>query len=140
MTQRRPSLLRYGVAASSVFAALSLTRLLSLEDRAPFPLLLGAILLSAWYGGTPPALLATALALMGSVYFILPPTEAFRVASAEDMLTLGTFVLVALLIIYLDASRTRTEKELRESEERYRALVELSPDAIFLQCDGQFAF
>jgi PAS domain S-box-containing protein len=34
----------------------------------------------------------------------------------------------------------QTQLSLRESEERYRQLVELSPDAIFIQCDGQFAF
>src|SRR5437867_3268513 len=112
MIQRRPSLLRYGVAASSVFAALSLTRLLSLEDRAPFPLLLGAVLISAWYGGTGPALLATVLAFLGSAYYFFLLAETLKTGSPEEILALGTFLLVASLIIYLDASRRRTEKEL----------------------------
>lgn len=34
----------------------------------------------------------------------------------------------------------RAERELRESEERYRQLVELSPDAIFLNHEGKFYF
>ncbi|MBI3062803.1 MAG: PAS domain S-box protein, partial [Deltaproteobacteria bacterium] len=36
--------------------------------------------------------------------------------------------------------RKRMEQELRESEERYRELVELSPDAIFLNHEGRFFF
>jgi PAS domain S-box-containing protein len=37
-------------------------------------------------------------------------------------------------------NRKRAEKELAESERRYRELVELSPDAIFIQTEGKIAF
>ena len=37
-------------------------------------------------------------------------------------------------------NRKRAEKELAESERRYRELVELSPDAIFIQAEGKIAF
>jgi two-component system, sensor histidine kinase and response regulator len=36
--------------------------------------------------------------------------------------------------------RKRAEEELKESEERYRRLVELSPDGIFVSIEGCFAF
>lgn len=38
------------------------------------------------------------------------------------------------------AARGKAEETLRESEERYRRLVELSPDAIYVQREGKIAF
>ncbi|MBD1860967.1 MULTISPECIES: GAF domain-containing protein [Trichocoleus] len=39
-----------------------------------------------------------------------------------------------------DRTHTETETALRESEQRYRQLVELCPDAIFIQRGGKFVF
>jgi PAS domain S-box-containing protein len=37
-------------------------------------------------------------------------------------------------------SRGQAQESVRESEQRYRQLVELCPDAIFIHCDGKFVF
>jgi len=46
-----------------------------------------------------------------------------------------------LLTVSFDISeRKRIEREHRESETRYRGLVESAPDAILINCDGKFTF
>jgi PAS domain S-box-containing protein len=59
---------------------------------------------------------------------------------ADDFMTKPfTFaVLLARVRSYLQAKRA--VEELRHSEERYRRLVEFSPDAILVNCGGQIAF
>src|SRR5690349_8918998 len=64
MLKEPPSpLLRYGVALLTVILALTLTLLLwPLFDPPVFSLFFAAVMISAWYGGLGPGLLATTLA------------------------------------------------------------------------------
>src|ERR671913_1991519 len=75
-----PILLRYGIAVASVAVVLGLRLLLDslfLQSN-PLLLILGAtslsasVMVSAWYGGLGPGLLATALAAFITDYFFLP--------------------------------------------------------------------
>ena len=83
---------------------------------------------------------------------------AFVRRSFRDTLMLLAVTVLALVtgssFVYRDyRSRIRAEEDAlqwrekraleekaRESEERYRRLVELSPDAIFIQCDGKIVY
>jgi PAS domain S-box-containing protein len=109
------------VAASGGSIVLS-ERLGLLTDAAGFPLLLGAVMLSAWYGGLGPGLLATALGAAADTLVTLPAGHLGR-----PLVSLGAFVLEALVICAL-ATVLRSAQEraqrLAESEQAARAEVE----------------
>ena len=73
---RRTRVLPYGVAIGASGVALVASGLFEpVLDPSNLPLLLGAIMLSAWYGGLGPGILATALGALGGIYFSLAPSE-----------------------------------------------------------------
>jgi K+-sensing histidine kinase KdpD len=77
--KKRSPLLRYGVAGLAVALAVQLK--LQLESVAvletPFLLIFAAILVSTWYGGLGPGLVATAIATLIIDYLFLPPLYTF---------------------------------------------------------------
>src|SRR5918994_925311 len=130
--------LRYGVAALAVGAAVLVKLLLDplTAQDTPFLLILGAIMVGAWYGGLGPGLLATALSALAIDYLFLSPKVSFTTFGPE-LLDLGAFVAEGILVCVLTASlrsaRDRAERStleaqrhqenLREGEERFRFLA-----------------
>jgi PAS domain S-box-containing protein len=144
--------LRYGVAMLAVGAALGIKLLLdplTVQDT-PFLLVFGAIIVSAWYGGLGPGLLATAVSALATDYFFLYPRGTLTGFSVEgiDVLTfMLEGVLVSVLTSSLRSARDRAqrstlearshEESLRESEERFRLMVDGVKDyAIFMLDPG----
>jgi PAS domain S-box-containing protein len=123
----RSSALRYSVAILTVWFALFVTLQVELiAARTPFALFFAAVMVSTWYGGRNPGLFAIALSALLSDYFIVSPHLSL-LRGHDNVLQLSTFILVALLINSLTSARQRSEKSLRESEERYRLLFENNP-------------
>ncbi len=73
-----PAIWSYGIAVLSVAAALTVSRLpaIHLQD-APVSLFLCAVILSAWFGGVGPGLVATLLSALAFNYYFLPPIHSF---------------------------------------------------------------
>jgi signal transduction histidine kinase len=86
-------------------------------EEAPSPPFLAAVAVCAWRGGLVPGLAATLVSAAALDFFFLPPMYSFGVGLA-DGIRLGVFVLVALLVSSLHASRLRFEKVLRQQDRR----------------------
>jgi signal transduction histidine kinase len=104
-------LLGYGVAVLTsgiiLLLALALDRLVGTSG---FELFLAAVLVSAWFGGLGPGLLATALGLLAIDFLLDRSPLALELSSPRMLLRLIGFVLVALLITYLNGGQRRAQR------------------------------
>jgi len=88
----------YGIAVLSVSGALIISRVPGLRlESAPVSLFLCAVMLSAWFGGIGPGLLATTLSDLAFYYYFLAPTHLL-VAKPEELPRLVIFTVSALLV------------------------------------------
>ncbi len=144
----RAHLKHYGIAFIAVFIAFILTRSIWwLIQPHLYPLFLAAIMVSSWYGGMGAGLFAIALAVVVRIYFVLPSLYSLTFNRVGTIGGLIQFVLVGLLLVFLNTklrfTQQRAERHareaqynferLRQSEERYRLLLEGVTDyAIFM--------
>ena len=130
----RAPILRYGVAVLSTALALIPTVLLTDVSESRLALFGVAVMVSAWYGGWKPGLVATSFALTVSAYFSLAgPHSADQMRIA--ILRLSLFFFVAMLICWLNAALRATQEDLRRSELSFRSLVTNAPYGI-CRCDS----
>ncbi|CCF82435.1 PAS domain S-box protein [Nitrolancea hollandica] len=120
---RPPATQRYSVAIAASALAMLLTYLLSthLFPEAPFIVWFPVIMISAWYGGLGPGLVATASALVAAV-FTLPPPWSLGV-DLRDITWLVLYALATLIICLLTAGLTEARRRAEVVQQRYRDLV-----------------
>ncbi len=124
--------LNYALSIASVAVAFALNWLFwPYLQHAHTVLFVAAVAISSLYGGLGPGLVATILSALLTSFFLVRPFYSFKVELVSDSVKLTTFVMVALIISWLNHARRRAEKELlRKSKETFRALVEASPAAV----------
>ncbi|HXJ86060.1 MAG TPA: ATP-binding protein [Candidatus Binatia bacterium] len=130
----RAPILRYGVAVLSTALALIPTVLLADVSESRLALFGVAVMVSAWYGGWKPGVVATAFALTVSAYFTLAgdhTPDQLRTA----ILRLSLFFFIAMLICWLNAALRAAQENLRRSEANFRSLVTNAPYGI-CSCDS----
>src|SRR6266853_3379532 len=130
----RAPILRYGVAVLSTTLALIPSLLLTNIAESRLTVFAVAVMVSAWYGGWKPGLVATSFALTVSAYFSLsgPHTPAqFR----STMLRLALFAVLAALICWFNAALRAAQEGLRRFEINFRSLVTNAPYGI-CRCDS----
>src|SRR3984885_10786808 len=99
----RAPIIRYGVAVLSTALALIPTVLLTDVSESRLALFGVAVMVSAWYGGWKPGVVATSFALTVSAYFSLTG-EHSPAEYRKAIIQLTLFVFVALLICSFNAA------------------------------------
>src|ERR1035438_7650487 len=118
----RAPFLRYGVAVLSTVLALIPALLFSDLVESRLVVFSVAIMVSAWYGGWKPGLVATSFALTVSSYFSFAGAQS-HADYRKAIIHLTLFAFVALLICSFNAALRSAQEGLRRSESNFRSLV-----------------
>jgi PAS domain S-box-containing protein len=114
----------YWIAVVSVGAALVISRwpMLHLQD-APVSLFLCAVILSAWFGGVWPGLLAAALSALAFYYYFLPPIHSLH-AKPEEIPRFSIFMVSALFVGLLVVAQRSATESLRRARDDLKGTVQ----------------
>jgi PAS domain S-box-containing protein len=125
------------VVATAAAVVLRLVLFGVLGDQAPFFPFLLAVIVTAWYGGLKPGLLATVLGVALGIYFSLPPSHPPWVEHFSRPLVAGLFLVLGVTASWLcgslHAARRRTEdnqRQLAQAEEQVRSVLNHVIDGI----------
>src|SRR5215471_1230999 len=128
-----PALQRYGLAVLSVAIALGINLFLARYKilGVEFTIFLAAIAFTVWYAGARPAVLGLLLAALAFDYYFTEPGYSFYITWA-DVPYEAVFILFALLITWFSSHRRRVERDLKQTEQKFRGLLESAPDAMIV--------
>lgn len=137
---RTRPILAYGTALLSVAVAILLSDWIVPDGHAAFPIFYGAVMVSGWYGGLGPGLLATLLSALAGNFFFLPPSFSPALGFNEAVHT-SVFMVVALLITLLNEARRQAEKILAgQRHQLHTAISSISDAVITTDSQGQVTF
>jgi PAS domain S-box-containing protein len=96
-----------------------------------FATFLLAIAFTAWNAGLGPAIVAAIGSSLAYDFFFTPPLYQFGLTK-YDLFDIVLYLSFAVVISRFREIRWRAESKLRASEQKYRQLIDASPDAIFV--------
>jgi C4-dicarboxylate-specific signal transduction histidine kinase len=106
----------------TVAAALVITK--SLEQYTDItPLFYAAIVISAWFGGMGPGLVAVALATVALDYYFVPPLYTLR-PDLKQISFLVVFGFLAVLTSWMSAKRKQSQEALRHARDELETRVQ----------------
>jgi len=136
--------LRYGCAVVSIALATWARLLLDpvLGNQASYGTLLFAVLVTAWYGGVWPALLAVFLGIVSADYFLILPRGSFGLTGADQYIDLALYLTVGVGVAVIGGKMhaatkiankqlDQTRDILAQSEERLRLTLRSSGVAVW---------
>ena len=130
------------VAVLLTVAAFGITWVIPpLRQQVPGTAFLMAVVLSAFYGGVVPGLLSAGLSLVMVNVLVAASRNPFASSSLADVSRVVVFVVMALVVSFLDHQRRKAEDRLRLREHHLRQLIENTTDIItILHPDGTIAY
>ncbi len=119
-----PAIWSYWIAVFSVAAALVISRWPPLHlHESPVSLFLCAVILSAWFGGVLPGLLATVLSALAFDYYFLPPIYSLH-AKTGEIPRLIAFMLSAVFVGALSIAQRSATESLRRARDDLKETVQ----------------
>ncbi len=113
---------RYGLAVVSVAVALLITK--SLEQYTDHtPLFYAAIVVSAWFGGMGPGLIAVALAAIAIDYFLVPPLYTLGLGP-KPISFFSVFGILAVVTSWMSTKRRQAEEGLKQARDELEMRVQ----------------
>ncbi|MHB8217958.1 MAG: ATP-binding protein [Candidatus Sulfotelmatobacter sp.] len=119
----RDQVRRYGLALLAAIVALLLRKLLAplLGDNNPYHTVWVAVVVSAWYFGLWPSIVATLVGVVGVWYWFIPPAGSFELKEPKSAISgMIGFLFFSGLIIALGESNRRSIAKSRWAEEQLR--------------------
>lgn len=96
----------------------------------PFLLFFGSVMVSAWYGGVGPGLLASVLAALAVDYFFLPPYYSLGITGSHTVVQITAFLMEGLLISWIVEARAQANEASLERARQQAVVADLGQRAL----------
>ena len=137
----RENLVRYGWAILFTLAALVFADLFDqhVHRRITFIFLM-AVVLSAYYGGLGPGLLAAVVSIFLADYFFIAPVGSV-LRDVDDVFLLVMFLVISVFISWIESTRARSQQELEEVNLELETILQGVGDGIAVRnANGEIVF
>lgn len=115
---------RYGVVLLSTASALVISRWLYVHFKvSPGTFFLSAVMVSAWFGGLGPALLATTISAFAFHYVFLPPMYSLGLKPGE-IPKVVMYIIANLIVGLLSAAQRHAKESLRRAHDDLKRTVQ----------------
>ncbi len=127
---QRTRVQRYGVGILSSLVALALTLWLRAElDRAIFAFFIGAVMISATYGGFRAGMLAAVIGAVSAVLIFIVPAHSF-LSDGSGVVQVLIFLFITTMISALSEARSRAAQRAYQSQQWLATTIRSIGDAV----------
>ncbi|SDS17689.1 PAS domain-containing sensor histidine kinase [Opitutus sp. GAS368] len=121
---RNSAFVRYAIAVVTSLGAVLVTRALRIiSPHAPADLIYCATILSAWFGGTGPGLLAASFSSAAIAFHFIPPPYA-GISTTSDLIRLAVTSAGVFVVSWISGRQRRAEELLQQARDKLEEKVQ----------------